>query len=143
MTKHQIPQGFGPLSKSSPFLQSIGPIYEMRTGTAVVIGLLIEPRHANNRAFAHGGLLFTLADLALGMSIASAADKKHGLTVSMTIDFARPVKVGEWVEVKADVQQTGGTLGFASCYLSVGSQRTTRASAVFSMAVQDDRGNAR
>ena len=87
-----VPDGFRPLSKSSPFLDAIGPFYEKHMPDGVAIGLRIEARHANNRAFAHGGLLFTVADLALGMNLARVADGEHGLTVSMSIDFARPVR---------------------------------------------------
>jgi uncharacterized protein (TIGR00369 family) len=129
-----IPESFVPIRRSSPFLDSIGPLYEKVTPQDIVLGLRIEPRHANNRAFAHGGLLFTLADLVLGMNVAAKAGEGHGLTVNISIDFVRPIRVGQWVEARAEVQHAGGTLGFANCYLTVDGQRMTRASAVFKMA---------
>ena len=61
------PNGFKPLFRTSPFLDHNGPFFyrENADGTFVV-GLRIEPKHANARGSAHGGLLMTLCDIALG-----------------------------------------------------------------------------
>jgi acyl-coenzyme A thioesterase 13 len=61
------PEGFEPLFRSSPFLDHNGPFFYRRTEDgAFVIGLRILPKHANARGGAHGGLLMTLCDIALG-----------------------------------------------------------------------------
>lgn len=134
MPSTDIPNDFLPLRKSSPFLDNFGPLYERTTSEGVDVGLQIEPRHTNNRSLAHGALLFSLADMALGMSIALASQEAHGLTVSMSLDFLRPTRLGDWVVARARVQHVGGTLGFASCTLVVNDTPTARASAVFHMA---------
>ena len=83
----------------------------------------------------HGGLLATLADLALGYTIAYLSDPpRSAVTASLTIDFAGSAKVGDWLEVRTDVQKSGGRLTFANCYVHVGDLRIVRASAVFASA---------
>ena len=61
------PDGYKPLFRTSPFLDHNGPFFyrENDDGTFVV-GLRIQPKHANARGIAHGGLLMTLCDIALG-----------------------------------------------------------------------------
>jgi acyl-coenzyme A thioesterase PaaI-like protein len=62
------PPGFEPLFRTSPFLETVGPLfYRSDPERGLVIGLRIAEKHANARGIAHGGaLLVTLADIALG-----------------------------------------------------------------------------
>lgn len=132
-----IPEGYDPLPRSSNFLQMVGPLYCKPDGEGLILGLRIEARHTNSRGIAHGGLLTTLADLALGYSCARmAGPDRHLATVSLTIDFASTASVGDWLAAHTDVQQTGKRLGFANCYLTVGSRRIARASGIFSVLEQ-------
>ena len=129
-----IPEGYGPLPRSSNFLQMVGPLYCKPAGEGLILGLRIEERHANSRGIAHGGLLTTLADLALGYNCARMVGANQTLaTVSITIDFAATASVGDWLTAHTDVQQTGRRLGFANCYLMVGEKRIARASGIFSV----------
>jgi uncharacterized protein (TIGR00369 family) len=129
----EIPEGFKELRRSSsPFLTSFGPLYAKAEGNAVVIGLRIEQRHLNTRGLAHGGMLVTLADSALGIVLAMSQPKPQPMvTVSLTADFADAARVGDWVEARVDVQKIGKRLAFASCQLWVGERRILRASGVF------------
>ena len=61
-----IPEGFRRIERLSPFNALVGPLYERRDGEKVSIGLAIEAKHTNSRGVCHGGVLATLADLALG-----------------------------------------------------------------------------
>ncbi len=128
-----IPQGFKALRRgSSPFLSSLGPLYARKEGDALVIGLRIEEKHLNTRGVAHGGMLVTLADSALGIVIASMrAPPQPMVTVNLTADFADAAREGDWVEARVDVQKLGKRLAFANCHLWVGSRRIMRASGIF------------
>ena len=53
------------------------------------------------------------------------------VTASLTLDFAGTAKIGDWLETRVDVQRQGSRLSFANRYISVGSERIVRASAVF------------
>lgn len=131
---NDLPEGYGPLPRNSNFLQMVGPLFCKPDGEMLVLGLRIEERHANSRGIAHGGLLTTLADLALGYNCARmVGPDQHLATVSITIDFASTARVGDWLAARTDVQQTGKRLGFANCYLTVGERRIARASGIFSV----------
>ncbi|WP_339413041.1 MULTISPECIES: PaaI family thioesterase [unclassified Pseudomonas] len=129
-----IPAGFTPLFRSSPFLDLLGPIYNQRTETGLVIGLRAEEKHCNARGLVHGGVLSSLADVALGYNSAFAHEPPTPIvTSSLTIDYAGTAKLGDWISIESDVQKVGKSLAFANCYFMVESVRIARASAVFSV----------
>lgn len=129
-----IPPGFTPLFRSSPFLDLLGPIYNQRSDSGLVIGLRVEEKHCNARGLVHGGVFSSLADVALGYNTAFAQEPPTPLvTTSLTIDYAGIAKLGDWITIESDVQKVGKTLAFANCYFSVESLRIARASAVFSV----------
>jgi acyl-coenzyme A thioesterase 13 len=133
MASVDVPPGFEPLFRSSPFLDHLGPFFMRKAedGTFVV-GLRVLPCHANGRGGAHGGLLMTLCDIALGYRTSTSASPRPMLTTaSVTTDFAGAAKVGDWIEAHVDVQKVGGRLAFANCYVVCGGQRIVHASAVF------------
>ena len=107
-------------------------MFVRRDGDGRRFGIRIEERHRNARGFAHGGMLATLVDFALGRAIEDDADDDQSrVTVSLTTDYLRPVEVGAWVEVHTDVERLGGTLAFADCSLKVDDTEVVRARAVF------------
>lgn len=126
------PAGFEPLFRTSPFLDLLGPFYYRKDGDALVVGLYIAEKHTNARGAAHGGLLMTLSDIAIGYATAFSADPPLRLvTTNMSVDFAGAAKIGDWVEARVDIQKTGRRLAFANAYLHVGPERVVRASATF------------
>jgi len=133
-----IPQGFKALQRgSSRFLSMLGPLYAKDEGNGVVIGLRIDERHLNTRGVAHGGMLVTLADSALGIVIAMSRTPAHPMaTVNLTADFADVARAGDWVEARVDVQKMGKRLAFANCHLWVGERRILRASGIFAAVAE-------
>src|SRR4051794_17737784 len=130
-----VPDGFEPWENQGPFLEYIGPIYVRHDADGFVLGLLAEERHANHRGTVQGGLLSTFADFALGRAIqADADDGRERATVSLTVDFIKPAKPGDWIEARGRVDRVGGTLAFADCSLRVGGREIVRARAVFVVA---------
>ena len=130
--KIDVPEGFEPLFRSSPFLDLIGPLFYRKEGDGFVVGLRVLPKHANARGAAHGGLLLTMADVALGYRTAFSQTPPAALTtVNITADFTAAARVGDWVEVHVDIQRIGERLAFANAYLTVEHNRIARASAVF------------
>ena len=127
-----VPEGFEPMDRGSAFLAMIGPVYCKRSkGNDIVIGLRVGPQHTNVKGLAHGGMLMTLADSALGIAITIANDEKPMVTVNLSTDFVESAHPGDWVEAHVDIQRIGGRLAFANCYLMVGERRILRASGVF------------
>jgi acyl-coenzyme A thioesterase 13 len=128
----EIPAGFEPLFRTSPFLDALGPFFYRRTEGGFVIGLQVAAKHANARGSAHGGLLLTLADIALGYTAAFSEDPPLSLTtVTISADFAGHARIGDWLEARVDLQKVGRRLVFANAYLVVGVERIARASGIF------------
>lgn len=132
------PSGFSPFPNQGPFLEHIGPILVRDAnadGEDLVLGLQAEERHANHRGTVQGGLLSTFADFALGRAIeADAEDGKDRATVSLTVDFLKPAKPGDWIESRTRVDRVGSTLSFADCSLCVDGKEVVRARAVWVVA---------
>lgn len=127
-----VPEGFAPIFRTSPFLESVGTFYSKGAGAELVLGVFVEERATNSRGTAHGGFLAAVADVALGYAMASSTTPLTSLaTASLTVDFAGAAKVGDWLEAHVDLQHLGKQLGFANAYLYVGERRIVRASAVF------------
>jgi len=134
-----IPPEFRPLFRRSPVLDLIGPLYCRGESVELIIGLRVEAKHCNARGTVHGGILATLADVALGYTMAfSSTPPANLITANLTLDFAGTAKIGDWLEVHVDVQKRGSRLSFANCYITVNEQRIVRASAVFLVAGQLD-----
>jgi len=131
---NNIPAGFEPIFRSSPYLELLGPIYNKKTDKGLVIGLLAEPKHCNAREQVHGGVFSSLADIALGYNAAFSKEVPIPIvTASLTIDYVGAAKLGEWIEIETDVQKVGRRMAFANCYFIVNSKRIARASGVFTV----------
>jgi acyl-CoA thioesterase len=62
---------------------------------AFVLELELEPRHMSRAARAHGGVLFSLLDTALGRAVIAELPPGRGCaTVEMKINYFRPVQAG-------------------------------------------------
>ena len=130
----EIPEGFIPLDRPSPFINTIGPVYIKPEGEAPVIGLRIEDKHANTQGIAHGGVLASLADIALGYNLVFSTNPPRALvTVNLTIDFIGSARYGDWVEAYVEIQKQGGRTAFASVRLMSGEKQIARASGIFLM----------
>ncbi len=70
MTAENIPEGFEPHFRKSPFTDPWEPLYSRRTDKAVFMGLRLAKPHTNARGLIHGGLIASLADNAMGYSCA-------------------------------------------------------------------------
>ncbi len=134
MGKDSVPEGFRPIQRGGPFLTALGPLYVNTSGETPVIGLRVEEKHLNTRGIAHGGMLVTLADSALGIALAmSRTPPGPMVTVNLSTDFADAARADDWIEAHVDIQKVGARLAFANCYLVVGTRRILRASGVFAL----------
>ena len=133
-TNSDVPEGFGPLFRTSPLLDALGPFYGKGAGAELTIGLRVAEKHTNSRGGVHGGVLATIGDVALGYTMASSPDRpRSALTASLTIDYVGSAKVGDWIEAHVTVQRMGVHLAFASCNLQCGQKLVLRASGVFAI----------
>lgn len=131
-----VPPGFEPLQRGGPYAAAMGPLYLRHDGNGsgdkIVIALRVEGRHTNMRGIAHGGMLASLADCALGIGLALACDGRHSfVTVNLSNDFLDAAHPGDWLEGHVEVQRIGRRMAFANGWLQVGDKRILRTSGVF------------
>ncbi len=69
ITADQIPDGFERAKFSSPFLDMAGPYYERQGEECIIVATRINKGHINHIRVAHGGVLGTLADVALSYQV--------------------------------------------------------------------------
>jgi uncharacterized protein (TIGR00369 family) len=130
-----VPEGFLPLQAGGPYFRQLGPVFGRRLDSGrVIVALRIAEQHLNIQRVAHGGMLATLADGALGINIALARGRRGGqVTVSLTADFLSGARLGDWLEAHVVVTRMGQRLAYASCDLRVGDRHVLRSSAVFAV----------
>jgi uncharacterized protein (TIGR00369 family) len=130
-----IPAGFAPLDRTSPYIEAMGPFYWKGDGRQRIVAIRAEHKHINSRGFVHGGVLCGLADLAIGYNLAFLGEPPLPLvTANLTVDFAGAARKGDWLECRVDIQRSGGRLSYANAYIWRGDARIVRASAIFARA---------
>ncbi|HEY2160083.1 MAG TPA: PaaI family thioesterase [Solirubrobacteraceae bacterium] len=110
-----VPAGFEPLT-ASPFSERIGPLYLARPDSVPVLGLLVDAHHVNRAGRVHGGLLATVADIAV--SRAAWDHVPEGATIAtadLHISYLGNVNPGAWVEAWPAVDRVGRAVIHASC----------------------------
>ncbi|KOF54321.1 MULTISPECIES: PaaI family thioesterase [unclassified Achromobacter] len=128
-----IPEGYAPWRPGSPYmnhLADLGALY--RRASDGVLALRIAQPHMNTHGIAHGGLLATLADSALGLAI----NEQTGLsivTVQMSVEYLNAVRPGDWLEAHVQIDKQGRRLVYATCLLRVGGRVMLKANAVFAV----------
>jgi len=111
-----VPEHFQALEPPSPFSELVGPLYINTSEPVPVLGVRVRGEHANQRGRAHGGLLMTLADIAV--SRAARAQVPAGAvfaTADLHISFLEGVSEGQWLEAVPRLDRLGRSLIHASC----------------------------
>ncbi len=115
---NNIPDGFTKSPRKSPLTDPWEPIYVKMTDAGGILGIEVRDVHCNARGFAHGGLIASLSDNTMGMSLVLKArekfanDKISAVTLSMTTDYIDSAQIGDWLEFRAGVLKVGRSIGF-------------------------------
>jgi uncharacterized protein (TIGR00369 family) len=132
MTATDIPEGFEPHFRKSPFTDPWEPLYSKKTDKAVIMGLRLAKPHTNARGLIHGGLIASLADNAMGYSCAQAMGWAASLlTISLAVDFVGSAEIGQWLAVESEVIRTGSTICFAQSLIKADDAVIARANGTF------------
>jgi uncharacterized protein (TIGR00369 family) len=138
MTSADIPEGFEPHFRNSPFTDPWEPIYSRKTADAVIMGLRLAKPHTNARGLIHGGLIASLADNAMGYSCAQATGWVSSfVTVSLSVDYIGAARIGQWLAVESKVLKTGGTLCFVQSLVKADDDVIARANGTFRVVKKD------
>lgn len=131
------PAGYQPHDRRSPLTDPWEPLFARATAQAVCLGLEVREAHCNSRGAAHGGLISSLADNAMGLSAVRLARRRPGaesanaVTVALTLDFIDAAQPGDFIEFCPTVLKVGRTLAFSDCRVICGDRLIARASASF------------
>jgi uncharacterized protein (TIGR00369 family) len=124
------PEGFSRHDRKSAVTDPWEPIWVRQLEKAVQLAVRISPAHCNARGFLHGGVIASLADNAMGLSLA-AATGSSAVTVSLTVDYVRSAAAGQWLQVEPRVIRSGGKLGFVDALVTADGETIARANATF------------
>jgi acyl-coenzyme A thioesterase PaaI-like protein len=138
MTEKLVPEGFRKLDVADDFVGLIGPLWYKEEGDRLRVGLPLESRHGNPMGWAHGGLLVTVADMVMG----AGSGYYTGMlwphpTVSLSTEFVRGARLGQWLEGSARVARRTINFCFCSCDLMCGGEVVLIASGVFKVPDAD------
>lgn len=135
VTPDDIPDGFVPLNAGGPYLRKLGPLWFRQDEEGnPVIGLRVDDGHLNVQGMTHGGMLTTLADGALSISVALARQRRGAtVTVSLTADFLAAGRPGDWLEAHVRITKMGRRLAYANCDIRAGERHLLRSSGVFAL----------
>ena len=93
---------------TNPFAELLGiTLEEIREGSAEAV-VTIQPKHTNPVGSCHGGVLFTLADVAAGAAAASFG--QYAVTVSSEYHYLGSAVVGEEVHAVSKTVKNGKTI---------------------------------
>ena len=109
----------------------IGPFLARREGAGWRYGFVAEQRHLNRGGVVHGGMLMSFADDALGATVWQSVGNKPCTTVQLSTQFVSPVRLGELVEVRAEVLRATRTVVFVRGVLEVGGRAVVHADGVW------------
>jgi uncharacterized protein (TIGR00369 family) len=128
-----IPSDFEPHFRKSPVTDPWEPLYSRRRADAVDILFEVRPAHCNSRGFLHGGVLASLCDNAMGLSLAASLSdpSPHIVTINLSVDYLDGAKLGDSVVIEPRVVRSGGSIGFCDAMVKVGTANVARAHATF------------
>lgn len=127
------PAGWSRHTRTSPAITAWEPIYARTHERTLCLGIRIGERHCNSRGLLHGGIVATLADNAMGLTLGLALDgaTQGILTQSMTIDYIGAGRLGQWLEISPRLVHAGKRSGVVDALLTADGEIVARANGSF------------
>lgn len=133
------PTGYRRMALVDPFEEFVGPFYgrigDVPAGNdgrpLLGIAFKVEPRHTNAYGFVHGGMMLTLADMAMGASVSNALGGRQIATLQLQSQFLKGPRSGDLVEGRTEITRETRSLVFATSQFEVRGEAVLSASAVF------------
>jgi uncharacterized protein (TIGR00369 family) len=145
MGSSEVPAGWRALDLNDPFLDRIGPMFiaDPFAGDEIEparFGVRIEPHQCNFAGICHGGLIASVLDIALGRGMAALHDGAHAPTVTLTVDYLRAAKLGDWLESRVRILRRTRSMIFCDAVLLGPDGAVARGNAVFKLPSSASRG---
>jgi uncharacterized protein (TIGR00369 family) len=121
-----VPDGYE-LFSLSPFGDLVGPLYAGWRDSGPTIAVRVGSEHGNRSGRAHGGLMMTVADIALTRAaLEQLPPNARVATADLHIAFLESVKEGEWLEAIPSIDRVGRSLIHGSCVLEASAKTAAR-----------------
>lgn len=100
--------------RASPFLRELGVILAVRETGFVRLEITVAERHLRTRGIAHGGVIASLLDTAMGVAVSTKVPERcFPVTAQLNVNFIRPAWDGENLHIEGKVQHSGRTTAVA------------------------------
>lgn len=113
-------QKFESVGQENSFLGHVGGIERAICEGVVETRLRIQPHHLNPNGTAHGGVLLTLMDITLGMTVEAflkCDNGRHPVTIQLNSNMIAPAHAGAIVIGRANVDGSTRTMSWVSASL--------------------------
>lgn len=134
------PDGYSVLDPLSEHIRGIGPLWQRLDGEQLRVALRVQANQINANGSAHGGLIATLADVAISAAILRGSDQLPPSTINLSLDFTAPAQLGQWLEARTDIIRRSRRMAFAQCMISADGVDIVRASAIFKLGGRKSAG---
>ncbi len=98
--------------RPSGFTQLIGPILSRVVDERRSYGFLVEQKHDNTQARAHGGMIMSFCDEALGLAACASRPGRMMFTIEFGCQFIAGAKMGAFIEIEPEVVRSSRSLVF-------------------------------
>lgn len=118
--------------RGAGFNAHIGPIrFAQISDTEFCAALRIDERHINVGGVCHGGVLMSLADVAMGAGSYAAGGDHPCATISFDAQFLAGAKRDQWLIARSRQLRRVRELSFMDCELVSGGRAVLRASGIW------------
>jgi acyl-coenzyme A thioesterase PaaI-like protein len=108
------PDGFVDFEVSEGFAKHIGPLCWKLSSNSAEFGFRVMDHHLNPGKICHGGVMMTVADMAIGFAVTWELKLlSFAPSINNYYDFVGAGEAGDWLETKTEVVQTTKRMGFA------------------------------
>jgi len=130
-----IPLEFQRHFRKSPVTDPWEPLYSRRRSDGVDLLFEVRAAHCNSRGFLHGGVLASLCDNVMGLSLGAVLNsaKANIVTITLTLDYLGSATTGDVVVIEPRVVRAGSTIGVCDALAKSGDKVVARANATFSV----------
>lgn len=129
-----VPEGFAAASFSTGFLDVAGPYYTRKDEDHIAVGIRIIEGHLNGIDVAHGGVLTTLADVALSYQLfVSEKPRLPIATINLSTNFLTGAKLGDWVVAHAHIDRKGKRTAYCHGEIVAGDRLLMTMTGVFAL----------
>ena len=105
----------------------MGPLYAGRRDSGPTLAVRVGSEHGNRSGRAHGGLMMTVADIAVTRAaLERLPPHTRVATADLHIAFLESVSEGEWLEAIPSIDRVGRSLIHGSCVLEAGARTAAR-----------------